>query len=332
MGDSHDIPVLEQRFTQPDGWRWHGFERNGRKIRFGSVSPKNSVPDGVVVCLQGVREFSEKYYEIARWCLDHNLSFWIMDWMGQGKSGRYIAQNPQKRHSVDFNEDVADLHYFIQEYVKGASVHPDRGRIPMVMLAHSMGANIGLRYIAKHTNVFECAAFTAPLIGIKAFRFIPQHFILMVAGMCSALFGRSYIPGGNDFEKRDEHARLSSDAARLAVQVQWQQHDPELACGDVTFGWVYAAQKSCLVLQKASFMHAISIPCVFAISGYEDLVDNAKSSKAAQYMKSCKVVDYPRSAHEILMESDEIRDDFLAQFYTLIKENLIDSPKALKRF
>ncbi len=163
-------PDLETRLTQPEGWRWHSFEHEGRKIRFGSVSPKDSIPDAVIVCLHGVREFSEKYFETARWCLDNNFAFWTCDWVGQGKSTRYL-KNPQKRYNLSFNRDVEDLHAFIIGYIKHSSVHPDKGRIPMAMLAHSMGANIGMRYLAKYPDTFECAALTAPMIGIKAFRY-----------------------------------------------------------------------------------------------------------------------------------------------------------------
>ena len=41
---------LEERFTQPKGWRSHHFESNGMRIAFGSVFPEDSVPDAVVVC------------------------------------------------------------------------------------------------------------------------------------------------------------------------------------------------------------------------------------------------------------------------------------------
>ena len=117
LSHPHD---LEERFHKPVGWRWHRFERNGRNIRFGSVFPKDSIPDAVVVCLQGVREFSEKYFEVAQWCLDHNLAFWTCDWVGQGKSTR-LLQDSQKRHSHGFDNDIDDLHYFILQYIKHSS-------------------------------------------------------------------------------------------------------------------------------------------------------------------------------------------------------------------
>ena len=324
-------PDLDQKFQQPEGWRWHSFERDGRKIRFGSVFPKDSIPDAVVVCLQGVREFTEKYYETAQWALDHNLAFWMMDWAGQGKSTRFLS-NPQKRHSKGFDQDVEDLHYFFMEYIKHSSVHPDKGRIPVAMLGHSMGANIGLRYLHKYNDVFECAAFSSPMIGIKALSCLPQKLALLTAEVCKSLVGQSYVPGGKDWGKRKDHVLLSHDPVRSKVHNTWCAHDPELQCGDVTFGWVYEAQKTCVKIQSPQVYGEILTPCLFAIPGHEDLVDNKMAEKVIGGIENAKTVDYPNAAHEILMETDVIRNDFLQHFYKLIEENIINRPETLKPF
>lgn len=290
------------------------------------------MPDAVVVCLQGVREFSEKYFETARWCLDNNFAFWIMDWMGQGLSDRYINSNPQKRHNHDFTLDVSDLHYFMTAYVKPASVHPDRGRIPAVMLAHSMGANIGMRYLSEHNDMFECAAFTAPMIGIKAFKYIPQTFAYGLASLLALPMGQSYIPGGRDWGERLEHVRLSSDPIRKEIQKRWKAENSDLRCGDVTFGWVMRAQQSCRKVQSRDVLRSIHTPCFFGLPECEDLVDNSKALKAILKIEKAEHKIYPGAYHEILMEKNEIRDDFLQSFFTLIKENVIDRPESLKPF
>ncbi len=321
---------LEPRFAQPKGWRWHHFERvKGRKIRFGSVFPEDSIPDAVVVCLQGVREFSEKYFEIAHWCLENNLAFWTMDWVGQGKSSRYL-KNPQKRYSNNFENDIDDLHFFIKEYIIHSCVHPDRGRIPMAMLAHSMGANIGMRFLEKHNETFECAAFTAPLVGIKAFKSIPNHVMLGVGAFCNIVVGKSYVPGGKDWEKRTDRVRLTSDEPRNNIDERWCKADADLRCGDLTFRWVYEAHKSCMALQKTA--EYIPTPCLLGIAGEDDLVDNTKTEKIAGKMSDVNIIEYPGSYHEILMEKDSIRGNFLMHFHDIIKERIIDRPETLKPF
>lgn len=324
-------PDLETRFQEPEGWRWHSFKHNGRELRFGTSSPKDSVPDAVVVCLQGVREFSEKYFETARWCNANNITFWTFDWAGQGKSTRYLS-NPQKRHGGDFAQDVEDLHCFIMEYIKHSSVHTDKGRIPMAMLAHSMGANLGMRYLQQYPDTFECAAFSAPMIGLKVFEKIPQSIAQMATALCSLCVGQSYIPGGDDWGKQKKHARLSSDPIRTLIHNQWCKADPELQTGEVTFGWLNVAQKSCRTVQQTSFTSQIKTACLFGIPGNDDLVDNVMANKVIGNIDNAQTIDYPDSFHEILMETDDVRDDFLNKFYNLIKENIIDRPETLKPF
>ena len=325
-------PDLEERFLEPKGWRWHKFEREeGRSIRFGCAFPQDSIPDAVVVSLQGVREFSEKHYELAHWCLDNNMALYTMDWAGQGQSSRFL-KNRQKRHSTGFDDDVKDLEYFIKEYVKHSCVHPDKGRIPMAMIAHSMGANVGMRYLQENPGAFECAGLTAPMIGLKVFKYIPQHLALGLTALLKTILGSTYVPGGADWGKRKDHARLTYDHVRKEVQSAWCTSDPELQCGDVTFGWLYEAQKTCLAVQSPSIHGLIATPCLFAIPAHEDLVDNDKSLKVIAGIHGAKVIDYPESAHEILMEQDVVRNDFLGHFYNLVKETIIDRPETLKPF
>tara|TARA_B100001989_G_scaffold250742_3_gene228419 strand:- start:978 stop:1979 length:1002 start_codon:yes stop_codon:yes gene_type:complete len=332
--NNNNLPDIEERFTEPKGWRWHHFQREqGRKIRFGSVFP-DSIPDAVIVCLQGVREFSEKYFEVARWCLDNNFAFWIMDWAGQGKSTRYIPSNPQKRHNGDFQKDVDDLHYFILEYIKHSSVHPDKGRIPMAMLGHSMGAHIGLRFLHDYPEFFECAAFSAPMAGLKVFENTPSKLASCATSICNTLMGKSYIPHGQDWinELPLADKTLTADPVRSLIHNQWCKAEESLRCGDVTFGWVHQAHKSCLKLQKKTFHGAIKTPCIFGIPAHEHLVDNNISLKIAKNMQNTTVHNYPESYHEVLMEKDAIRDDFLEQFYSLVNKMIIERPDTLKPF
>ena len=331
MGSNAPQPKLEPRFCEPEGWRWHSFEREGRKIRFGSAFPKDSIPDAVVVCLQGAREFTEKYYETAHWCLENNLAFWTCDWVGQGKSSRLLS-NPQKLHSDGFDKHVEDLQYFILQYIKHSSVHPDKGRIPMALLAHSMGAHIGMHHLCKYPNTFECAAFSAPMIGIKLLRQYPQYLTLGAAALCKALMGKSYVPRGNDWGKRRESARLSRDPKRSEIHNAWCDHDPELQCGDVTYGWVYEAHRSCIALKQSISKNDITTPCFFGIPQQEDLVDNKLAENVIGKMPNAKLLEYPDAYHEILMETDTVRDDFLNHFYELIEQTIIDRPETLKPF
>lgn len=317
-------PQLEERFTMPPGWRWHTFcNAGGKPIRFGTAAPESGVPDAVVIGLQGMGEFTEKYFELARDLISRNLSFWMIDWQGQGKSHRHL-KDPHKRHSTGFEEDVADLHYFILEYVKHSAVHPDVGRIPLVMLGHSTGANIGLQFLRQYPEIFACAAFTAPLIGIKALGRLPPWLCLPLAGLCREVMDRAYTGFGEkrwraamrDDPRNDIH---STDPVRKKVHNIWCQHDEALQVGNVTYGWIYHACRACLKLQRPGFLDDLPVPCLFALAGRDALVDNIAARKVIGRMKRATLLELPEARHEILMERDEWRGQFLAAFGELLR-------------
>lgn len=295
-------------------------------MRFGTVAPKDGVPDAVVIGLQGLSEFGEKFYEVAHNMLDRNISFWMMDWHGQGLSDRPL-KDKQKRHSTGFENDVADLHYFIREYVKHAAVHPDVGRIPLVMLGHSMGANIGMRYLAEHPDVFSCAAFSAPMLGISALDFAPSWAKLKLTALFKEAADQAYTFGGGPW-KAESRANpggniFSSDPVRDAVHNAWCLHDKRLQVGSVTFGWLHAAQKSCETLADPAYAARIKTPCLMALAGEEALVNNTIGRATIANIPHAKVLELREAKHEILMESDRHRNVFLREFDRLLRDNNI---------
>ena len=329
-------PDLEPRFLEPKGWRWHHFKNKaGAALRFGSVYPESRIPSAVVVILPGRTEFIEKYFELAAELASKNLAAWILDWQGQGKSPRPLKKYPARSHSPDFQVHVDDLHAFILGYVKHACVHPDVGRIPMVMLANSMGGNIGLRYLHKYPGMFECAAFSAPMLGLTATAAYPSFILRPLTLFMHLVASSSYAFGQKDWNPReriDAGAALCSDPVRGAVHDTWLKADPALQMGGVTFGWLYHALASCRILQDEKLLQSITTPCLLAAAGHDNLVDNAAILRAAKIMPAAKILEFPDSGHEILMECDSIRERFLEAFYQMIKETVIDRPETLKPF
>ena len=325
-------PALEGRFLEPPGWRWHYLTNaQGKKLRFGAAYPESRLPDAVTVILPGRTEYAEKYFETARALLDKNLSVWILEWQGQGLSDRFIPRFPQRGHSLSFERHADDLHGFILEYVKHACVRPDVGRIPMVMLAHSMGANIGLRFLHKYPGMFESAALCSPMLGIPAIDRIPAASLVTL--LMSVFAGTSYAFGQKDWSETEDTAQAySSDPMRSLIHHAWLRENPALRSGGATFCWIYHAFNSCLFLQQPTVLKSIQTPCLVALAGQETLVDNAAIRTAAEILPHAKLLELPESRHEILMERDEIRNEFLGAFMLLIKETVLDRPETLKTF
>lgn len=297
----------------PEGWTWKEFAREDRHFRYGSVCPKTE-PEAIVIGLQGLSEFCEKYYETAQDMLDRNLAFTMMDWAGQGKSTRFL-KNPHKRHATSFEDDLADLDMFIKEHVIPLQA-AYKSTPPLIFLGHSMGAHIGLRYLARHPDTIKCAIFSAPMIGIEAIRLMPAWFQKLLSSFLNMTGRNIYVWGGGNWDQavrqNADHNPFSHDPIRHKIHNEWCLHDPALQVGNITFGWIYEAIKSCHALQTELSM--IKTPCVLAAAEYESIVDNHAIKKSVHIIPHSELLEIPDAQHEILVETDAARNLFLEAF------------------
>lgn len=310
--DLPDITDIDDRFRPPPDWQWGEFiNSEGKRIRYGFVLPKGKAK-AHVIGLQGLSEFAEKYFEIARDMLARDMAFYMLDWCCQGGSER-LLKNPHKRHVISFAQDVKDLHQFISSQVKTDN--------DLIMLGHSMGAHLGLRYLSQYPNIFKSALFSAPMMGMQAVNVVPGF---MRTGLISALdlvAHESYVFGGEDWreEKRSQYPDyFSHDEDRQAIHNIWCYHKPELQLGDPTFGWLKSAIHSCHFMQRQSVLSLIKTPCTIAIAGEEKIVDNAKTKIMYENLSSARLIEISGACHEIMMETDMCRNQFLQAFDDMI--------------
>ena len=309
-------PNLDPQFLQPPQWQWGEFERaKGRPLRYGWAMPDN--PRAIIVFLPGLSEFCEKHFETIHWALDNGYGIFMLDWFGQGKSGRYL-ENPHKRHAANFQEDIDDLDFWINNHIK-----PKASDAPLFAMAHSMGANIGLHYIHQTPNTFTAACLMAPMFGIKTMRHIP------FAGQLTKIMDRfasdSYVPGGGDWRKglhpSPSMSILCKDAIRNPIHNAWSIADPELQIGGITFGWVHEAHKSCLKLKDIN-LENIQTPCLIICAQHDLLVDNKINRQICNRIPNAKIAMLAGSHHEPLMESDDIRNRLLGMLSAFVEGHL----------
>ncbi|MCB1530957.1 MAG: alpha/beta hydrolase [Rhodospirillales bacterium] len=310
MNIMKNTPDLAPRFLPPEGWEEDYFNnpKTGHKIRYGYVLPKTPAK-AAVVCLGGLSEFAEKYFETARDMLERGFSFWTMDWKYQGLSKRHDV-NVHKRHSDGYEQDILDLDHFVTQIVRPET------KAPLLLLGHSMGGNIGLRYLSRTPGTFKAAAFSAPMLGIKALD--PYGPLANLLLFLLRPFYDSYVPGGKDWHEEMRTSRktdiFSSDPVRKEVHNAWCLARPDLQVGNPTLGWVRESMKSCRALQQDGALEKIDIPVLLACAGKDTLVSNALIRRAAQHIPQAVLLELPGAYHEILMERDSLRGVFLKGF------------------
>src|SRR5215475_5902975 len=132
--------------------------RDGVKLRFARWAPPPG-RKGTVCIFQGRAEFIEKYFEVVRDLRARGFAVATLDWRGQGLSQRALRDR-YRGHVASFAEYAIDLETFMKEVVL-----PDCPP-PLFALAHSMGATILLRAVARSQRWFDRIVLSAPMLGI----------------------------------------------------------------------------------------------------------------------------------------------------------------------
>lgn len=304
---------LDEQFKQPPGWQWELFHSDhGYKIRYGFVCPDK--PKAVVVCLPGLSEFCEKYFETARNFLKKDIGFFVLDWPGQGLSDP-IEPAINRRHSAGYNLEISILKEFVEDHV-----NPQCKGAPLALLAHSMGGLIGLHFLLKHYNDFICAAFSAPLWGVLAMKSYPAFAANMILSFMPV---DQYASGQKDWHKSlrdaDQNRVFSADRAREPVHNKWCIADERLRMNGITWGWLRETYKATAFLRKGANYKKLKTPCIIATAGQERLVDNKKIIQVSKKIPHSTHLHFKDSFHEILMERDHIRQAFLDAFIEQIE-------------
>lgn len=329
------IPDIAPRFRPPASWRSHSFtNRNGYRLRYACALPESaSRPNAVVVILPGLREFCELYCETANNLLARNIGVCVIDWLCQGGSDR-LLENPHKRHTISFLSDMRDLDEWIGEHILPMLDAQYAKRPPLVMLGHSMGGNIGLTHLYAKPGQFAYAAFTAPMLGIAAFRHMPGWMTRTFTEAANhTALRRSYVPGAGDWSLELRNRVLNhlytSDTERGMLHNQWLNENPHLRIGNITWKWLLEAERACRRVSRPGVLKRISTPILLAKAGRDALIERNAIDHAAAIIPNAELLELPEARHEILMEDEALRDQFMQQFLRLIEINCVgdDEPR-----
>lgn len=303
----------------PDGFKWGSFANaKGADIRYGSLKAEGE-SKGTVVMLTGFRESIEKYFETAEEMRARGFDVWIMDWRGQGGSERYLQDNPQKMHHEGYDEQIETLHQFTQTVVDKAPSGP------LFMMAHSMGAHIGLRYLKEHEGVFDSAVLTAPMFDINTGT-VPKPLARQMAKFAKAgNYLERYVPGGGDWSEEKnvfEGNSKTGDENRFNAGLDLVRGAPSLKTGDPTYGWVYHTFQSIDILGQEDYLRGIKTPILMQTSEHETVVDKQAQERAAGLLPNCRRVEVPGARHEIWQETDALRNSWFARVDAFMAERL----------
>ncbi len=301
-------------------WTAEDLDRpDGARLRLAHWLPA-AAPRATVLLLHGRTEFNEKYEETAGDLIARGFDVWSFDWRGQGLSTRFLDDR-QKGHVDDYDVLVEDLRAVIDHVrrVEGTG----GGQRPLVLLAHSMGGLVAMRYLVSGTTDAAAVVLSAPLLGIGPGQF-PTWLVKALARLAVwfgqgdgfAVTQRPWRPGADSFEGN----AVTTDRDRHAIHQKWFRDKPELILGGVTWGWLDATIRTCAALFRPGEATKVAVPMLFGMASDDIVVSRSAIARMAALVPGAALKTYAGARHELLMERDEVRDAFLADIDAFLKD------------
>lgn len=285
---------------------------DGVRLRYARWAATRGPRRGTVCLFGGRGEFIEKYFEVIADLRRRGFAVATMDWRGQGGSER-LLRNPRKGHVTSFRDYERDLFRFMKDIVL-----PDCPP-PFVGLAHSMGGTILLHNTVKPGSWFERVVLSAPLVALNQVHVHYPQVVVRAYSELSSFFGMStaYVRGGYDMPEEQvafKDNRLTSDHERWSRNKSILDVAPELGIGSPTVQWLRAICRACARVQNPSFAARVQVPMLVFAAGNDKIVSTPAIEDFCVGLKVGTHILLPGSQHEILQESDDVRQRFWAAF------------------
>lgn len=314
---------------QSDTWQLGQFETitapDGIQLAYCCFINPNAIAN--IVISAGRCESYLKYQTLIKELFLLGCSVFVLDHRGQGLSQR-LLRNSHKGYVRHFDDYAKDLGLFVSQVVKPRCKKATK----IVLLAHSMGSAIGIRLMQLKPTLFDAAILSSPMIAINTGK-IPFRFALILARTVrffnSLLMHKPwYFFGQKNYqEKPFENNPLMADQKRYKTFVQLYRDQPKLQLGGVTVHWLVEAllntQRIMLNLNK------LKTPITLLQAEKDTIVDNHAQNLFCQHLYQLRpdiIAKQPivmkNAKHEILFETDDIRDKALSHIKSLITKTV----------
>jgi lysophospholipase len=298
----------------------------GAKLRGALFTPKGRAR-GSVVLSTGRTEPIEKYFEVIGDLLARGFVVLAQEWRGQGLSHRELPDR-LKGHAIGHQPYLDDYRAMLEAF-------ETRLPKPWVAIGHSMGGCLTLLALAKGEAAhFTGAILSAPMLGVRTGG-TPLAVARVLASLNVVLGrGRDFArpPSGDPLNEVFEGNVLTSDPKRFARAQAILRANPDLALSAPTWGWLAFALDATSYLAKARHLAGVTIPVVICSAEHDQLVTAEGQAIVVSNLPDGRFVNVPGAEHEILMETDDKRSVFWAEFDRLadrVAPNAVAAPKAV---
>lgn len=313
-----DYPEIMQHHIL-DFWqqRSEGFVEGCTQKNLYWISITSSTHNKAIVMVNGRVESAWKYQELFYHFFKLGYDIYSFDHRGQGLSDR-IAEDQQIGHVRSFShyvEDMATLvdYFKLEKYEK------------RYLLAHSMGGAISTRYLQVYPNhSFDKVVLSAPMFGVNMSPILKP--IAPYWAYINSLFSSKpkYLTKNREYQAKPFKVNpLTASEVRYTWFRNLYEDMPQLKIGGPSAHWVWQALTGAKTCIKNA--NQVTIPTLLMQAEYDIIVSNKAQLKFMTLLtktnKASRLEIIKSSKHEILFETDEIRNQALAAIYSFLKQN-----------
>ncbi|HVY12447.1 MAG TPA: alpha/beta hydrolase [Alphaproteobacteria bacterium] len=279
---------------------------------------------GCVLIGLGWAEWLEKYAGVAEDWAQRGFDVVAVEWRGQALSSRFLERRDRAWHA-SFDVLVDDLDAFVRWYFQD-----DQG--PLLLMGHSLGAHLLLRWYIEKTpphNIIRGVMLLSPMqrVNTKPFAYRVAQAITSTAMFLR--LGQRFAPGQGKFDPVNvpfAGNQLTHSEARYNAMILALRENPLLKAGGITYGWLSAAFRSANKLEARLKLGAPKGPYLVIGPEQDPLVETEGMRKIAKLLPNCTAQFFAGAAHELLEESDDIREKTWAAIDAFIKRVLPAEP------
>lgn len=285
--------------------------KKGNKVLWAYMPTKLAQSNGVIFLFQGRTESHLKYFEVIHDFSQNGFDIITIDWVGQGGSDHLSEYSSQYGHITDFliyREDFEQL-YSLREVRR---LTKDK---QLYVVAHSMGANIAAQFMLSRPGAIKKAVLSTPMLDIKTGPFSEGVAYFILQSLEFFGLGELKAPTAGEF-RIDEPNLVTSSKARRDVFFKQRLKNSDYIIGPPTVSYGRAALEATWVVRENA--SKLTDPILMLQAGNDQIVNNFGQDEVCKLAKKCKLVRYPNAKHELLMESDVIRDDVFGKIFEFL--------------
>lgn len=255
----------------------------GTRIYWQGWIPAGNGPAGadspLVLVVHGLGEHSGRYANVVNHLLPRGISLFALDHRGHGKSGG------KRGHCNAFSEYLEDL-----DTLRSLAIEKS-GRSRVIILGHSLGGLIALRYALEKQDVLSAVIVSSPFLGLRAS--VPRAKIILgrvLSRMLPAVTMDNQLnPEFLSHDSRVVKTYIEDPLVHRKVSARWFTETT------LTQQWLHA------------HVHELSLPLLILQAGDDQIVDPDASEAICRKAGSSRkrFIAYPGFYHEIFNEIEK---------------------------